>query len=248
MTPGLRILYLHQHFSTPEGATATRSHRLARALASAGHEVTLACGRYAGAVTGLDGPFRRGRRSGAVDGFRVVEFDIACGNGMGLGQRGGAFLRYAACATRLALAERWDAIVASSTPLTVALPALAARRLRGTPFLFEIRDPWPELPRALAGDTIPAPVLRGMEWLADAACREAAAVIGLTEGMAETALRRGAHTSRVSVLPPGADLALFGPHVAPWRPEAAPPGVVLAVYGGTLGRANGLDEALDAAQ
>ena len=52
-----RILYLHQHFSTPEGATATRAFAQARALAAAGHRVTLACGGYAGARTGLDGYF-----------------------------------------------------------------------------------------------------------------------------------------------------------------------------------------------
>ena len=57
-----RILYLHQHFSTPAGATATRSHAQARALAQAGHAVTLACGQWQGAVTGLTGPFRRGAR------------------------------------------------------------------------------------------------------------------------------------------------------------------------------------------
>ena len=28
----MRILYLHQHFSTPEGSTGTRSFALARAL------------------------------------------------------------------------------------------------------------------------------------------------------------------------------------------------------------------------
>jgi glycosyltransferase involved in cell wall biosynthesis len=180
-----------------------------------------------------------------VDGFRVVEFDIPCANRMRLSRRSLAFARFAAAATALALRDGWEAIVASSTPLTVALPALAARRLRGTPFLFEIRDPWPELPRALGG--VPVPVLRGMDLLADAACRRASAVIGLSEGMAATALRRGADPARVSVLQPGADLDLFGPHVAAWRPDGVPEGAVLAVYAGTLGRANGLDAALDAA-
>ena len=49
----MRVLYLHQHYSGPAGATATRSHALAGALVARGHRVTLACGRYDGAVTGL---------------------------------------------------------------------------------------------------------------------------------------------------------------------------------------------------
>ena len=241
----MRILYLHQHHSGPGGSTATRSDAFSRALVARGHEVTLACGRYDGAVSGLDGPFRRGRREGRVGGVRVVEFDIRCGNVMGLRARAGAFLRFAARATPLALRGGFDLVVASSTPLTVAIPALAARAARGTPFVFEIRDPWPELPRALGG--VPRPLLAAMDRLADAACRHAAAVVALTEGMAETARARGADPARVHVVPNGCDLQLFGPHVAPWRPPEAAAWECLAVYAGAHGRANGLGALLDAA-
>jgi glycosyltransferase involved in cell wall biosynthesis len=245
----LRILYLHQHYSRPTGSTATRSYLQARALAEAGHAVTLACGRYRGAETGLGGPFRHGRRTGAPDGFEVVECDIPCANAQSLPARSLGFLRYAAAASRLALGAPWDLVVASSTPLTVALPALLARRRRGTPFLFEIRDPWPELPRVLSaqGGGVPGPVLAAMEPLADAACRRAAAVVALTEGMAETALARGADPRRMRVLPQGADLDLFGPHVLPWRPDGVAADDVLAVYAGAHGVANGLGQLLDAA-
>ncbi|MCB4824518.1 glycosyltransferase family 4 protein [Roseicella aerolata] len=241
----MRILYLHQHFSTPAGATGTRSFALARALAARGHAVTLACGQYAGAVTGLAGGFRRGRREGAVGPFRVVEYAIPCGNAQGLPARAAAFLRYAARATALALAETWDVVVASSTPLTVALPALAARRLRGTPFVFEIRDPWPELPRAMGVGS--PPLWAGLGALAGAACRGASAVIALSEGMARTAVAHGAAPGAVSVLPNGCDLDLFGPHVPPWRPAGLPAGTVLAVYAGAHGVANGLGQVLGAA-
>ncbi|MBK1660877.1 glycosyltransferase family 4 protein [Paracraurococcus ruber] len=241
----MRLLYLHQHFSTPDGATGTRSFALARALAARGHAVTLACGSYAGAATGLRDPFRRGRREGMVAGLRVVEFAIPCGNAMRLPARAAAFLRYAGRATALALAERWDLVVASSTPLTVALPALAARRLRGTPFVFEIRDPWPELPRAMGVGT-PA-LWAALDRLADAACRGAAAVVALSEGMAATAVAHGAAPGRVAVLPNGCDLDLFGPQAAPWRPEGLPPGTVLVTYAGAHGVANGLGQVLDAA-
>ena len=248
----MRILYLHQHYSAPGGSTATRSHAMARALAARGHEVTIACGRYAGAVTGLEGPFRRGRREGRVGAYRVVEFDIPCGNAQGLAGRGSAFLRFAARAAPLAASGQYDLAIASSTPLTVALPALHARRRRGLPFVFEIRDPWPELPRAmLAGHgpcTMPTrAILAAMEPLATAACRRARAVIALSEGMAETAVARGAEPGAVHVVPNGCDLDLFGPHIPPWRPPEAHATECLAVYAGAHGHANGLDALLDAA-
>jgi glycosyltransferase involved in cell wall biosynthesis len=237
-----RILYLHQHFSTPAGATATRSHAFARALAQAGHRVTLACGQWQGAVTGLDGPFRRGARQGRVSGFEVLEWAIPCGNAMGEAARIMAFLRYALRATRLARRTGWDLIIASSTPLTVAIPALLARR---TPFLFEIRDPWPELPAAM-GLRRPL-LLRGMERLARAACRDAAVVVALTEGMGETARARGTPAERLHIIGQGCDLDLFGPQIRPWRPDEAGPGEMLAVYAGAHGRANGLHHLLEVA-
>ncbi|GGG32693.1 glycosyltransferase WbuB [Caldovatus sediminis] len=242
----MRVLYLHQHFSLPAGATATRAFAMARALLARGHAVTLACGRYAGATTGLESlAFRGGRRTGRVAGLDLVEFAIPCGNAQGIAARSAAFLAFAAAAAPLALRRSWDVVVASSTPLTVALPALLAARLRGTPFVFEIRDPWPELPRALGG--VPRPLLAAMEPLATAACRRAAAVVALSEGMAETAIARGADPGRVAVVPNGCDLDLFGPQVAPWRPPEAASREVLAVYAGAHGRANGLDRLLDAA-
>lgn len=239
-----RLLYLHQHFSTPAGGTATRSHAQARALVRAGHAVTLATGRFEGAVTGLDTPFRRGRREGLVDGFRVVEFDIRYGNAMGLAARSLAFLRYAARATRLAVSEPWDGVIASSTPLTVALPALETRRRHGTPFLFEMRDPWPELPAALGLRA--RPVLAAMDALANAACRRASRVVALSEGMATIARARGA--AEVAVIPQGADLDLFGPQVTPWRPEGVGSHEILTVYAGAHGAANGLGLLLEAAR
>ncbi len=212
---------------------------MARALAQSGHRVTIACGQYQGGEAGIDAPFLGCRREGTVSGFRVVQFAVPYANARGLAGRMLAFLRFAWRAAWLARGEAWDVVIASSTPLTVVLPALIAR----APFIFEIRDPWPELPRAMGG--VPRPMLWAMERLANAACTRAAAVVALSEGMAQTARSRGA--ARVLTIPNGADLDLFGPQVAPRRPDCAASHEVLAVYAGAHGRANGLDAVLDAA-
>jgi len=252
----MRILYLHQPYSAPSGAVSTRAHAMASALAAAGHEVTLACGRHAGARTGLDGPFRLGRRMGEVPGgFRVVEVAVRSGTGLSVPARALSFAGFAAAAGGLALG-RWDGIIASSTPLSVALPALLARGLRRTPFLFEIRDPWPELPRAMTewlratdrGRGVPGWMLAAMGPIATLACRGAAAVVALSDGMAATAVARGADPSRVTVIPNGCDLDLFGPQVPPRRLEGAQSWESVAVYAGAQGIANGLDLVLEAAR
>ena len=44
----MKIIYFHQHFSTPKGSVGSRSFEMASALLRAGHEVTMVCGSYAG--------------------------------------------------------------------------------------------------------------------------------------------------------------------------------------------------------
>jgi len=112
--------------------------------------------------------------------------------------------------------------------------------------MFEIRDPWPELPRAMG--VLPTPLSPIFESVANLACRQAAAVVALSEGMAETARARGTDPARVQVIGNGCDLDLFGPHIAPWRPPEAAPWEVLALYAGAHGRANGLGVVVEAAR
>src|SRR5438128_1336080 len=87
----VRVLYFHQHFSTPDGAAGTRSYAMARRLLSEGHGVTMVCGSYAQGKTGLDGPFQRGSRRGTVDGIDVVEFDLHYANEDGFVRRSAVF-------------------------------------------------------------------------------------------------------------------------------------------------------------
>ena len=42
-----------------------------------------------------------------------------------------------------------DIIIASSTPLTVGIPALFLKKLKKTKLIFEVRDVWPQLPVAI---------------------------------------------------------------------------------------------------
>ena len=68
----MNILYYHQHFSTLDGATGTRSFAFAKALVSKGHKVTMVCGSNWIADTGLKSQFIKGKRQGEVEGIKVI--------------------------------------------------------------------------------------------------------------------------------------------------------------------------------
>jgi glycosyltransferase involved in cell wall biosynthesis len=219
---------------------------MARALLRRGHSVTMVCGSYNKGNTGLTGAFRRGRRRGIVDGIEVIEFDLDYGNDMGFWRRIGVFARFAFGSIGVALRERADVVFATTTPLTAGIPGIFARWLRRKPFVFEVRDLWPELPRAMG--IVRNPILLGLmsalEW---ASYRSAVRLVGLSPGIVDGIARRGVPKARIVMVPNGSDLDLFADAEQAARPEGVTDNQLLAVFTGTHGAANGLDAVLDAA-
>jgi glycosyltransferase involved in cell wall biosynthesis len=243
----MKILYFHQHFTTPKGSTGTRSYELARHLVSNGHEVTIICGAHASADSGLTGPFKRGRRDGTVDGLRIIEFDLAYSNHDGFVRRSVTFLKFALRSMWVATTADADLVFATSTPLTAALPGIAAKLLRRRTFVFEVRDLWPELPKAMGAITNPFVLgLMGMlEWLG---YHTADRLVGLSPGICEGIAKRGIPTDRIMMISNGCDRTMFAdPAATPWRPEGIEASDFLAIFTGTHGAANGLDAVVDAA-
>ena len=242
----MRLLYFHQHFATPQGATGTRSYEFARALVARGHQVTMVCGAHQ--LSGLDLPYDAGRgwHRGLVDGIDVISLPLAYSNQDSLLRRGLAYVRFALRSVRLALELDYDLVFATSTPITAVIPGLAAKWLRGKPFVFEVRDLWPELPRAL-GLRNPF-VLGGMSLLEFLGYRSADACVGLSPGIVDGIRSRSDARLPVAMIPNGCDLEVFHPAK---RARLTLPGVgpddFVAGFTGAHGVANGLDALLDVA-
>lgn len=243
----MRVLYFHQHFVTPKGAGAIRSYAMARKLVELGDSVTMVCGSNTTGTTGLEGEFRRGKRRGVVDGIDVIELDLAYSNNDGFVKRAWTFLSFALRSIWIALTEKYDLVFATTTPLTAGIPGIFARWLRRKPFVFEVRDLWPELPREMGVITNPL-VLWAMGVLEWASYRSADRLIGLSPGIVEGIRKRGVTAERVALIPNGCDLDIFSEQGEPWRPEGVRDSDLLAVFAGTHGLANGLDAVLDAAK
>jgi len=242
----VRLLYFHQHFATPQGSSGTRSYEFARALIARGYQVTVVCGAHQ--LSGVELPYddSRGWRRGLVDGIDVISLPLAYSNRDSLFRRGWTFLRFALRSVRLALTLDCDLVFATSTPITAVIPGLAAKWLRGKPFVFEVRDLWPELPRAL-GLRNPF-LLGGMSLLELLGYRSADACVGLSPGIVEGIRSRADERLPVAMIPNGSDLEVFHPSK---RSQLTLPGIgpddFVAGFTGAHGIANGLDALLDVA-
>jgi glycosyltransferase involved in cell wall biosynthesis len=243
----MKILYFHQHFTTPSGAGGIRSYQMAKKLVATGHKVTMVCGSNVVAKTGLTEPFQGGKRRGMVDGIDVIQFDLSYSNADGFIRRTWLFLLFALRSIRVAIAEHCDIVFATSTPLTAAIPGILARWFRGRKFVFEVRDLWPELPRAMGviKNPIVLSLMSALEW---AAYKSAHRCIGLSPGIVKGIVSRGIAANKVVMIPNGCDLEIFASQsIEPWRPESVAATDLMAIFTGTHGTANGLDAVLDAA-
>lgn len=241
----MRILYFHQHFGTPRGSGGTRSYEMAQRLVKAGHLVTMVCGRKDRGSSELEGPFRRGRREGVIDGVHVIELDLPYSNHDNFLKRAWTFTRFAIRSIALSLTHQHDLVFATSTPLTAGIPGVAARWLRCKPFVFEVRDLWPELPRDMGEITNPLVLgaMNALEWMS---YHSAHRLIGLSPGIVDGIARRGISRNHIALIPNGCDIDLFQT-AAPWRPEGVRDDQLLALFAGAHGIANGLDAVIDAA-
>jgi len=243
----MKILYFHQHFSTPQGATGIRSFEMAKKLLAHGHQVTMVCGSYSGGNTGLTAPFINGQRRGIVENIEVIEFELDYSNSQTFLQRTAAFMRFAYRSIRLALTKDYDIAFATSTPLTAALPGIIARWVRKKHFILEVRDLWPGLPKAMGviKNPIVLSLLAALEWLA---YKSAHGHIGLSPGITQGIEKHLASNKKVVTIPNGCDLDIFATQQEAWQPEGIKETDFVAVFSGTHGQANGLDKLLDAAQ
>jgi glycosyltransferase involved in cell wall biosynthesis len=241
----MRLLYFHQHFSTPQGSTGTRSYEMAIKSIKEGHEVIMVCGSYNGGNTGLTNPFKWGRRSGIVKGIKVIEFNLLYSNNDGFVKRALLFMLYALRSIFIALTYSYDVLFATTTPLTAGIPGIFARWIRGKTFIFEVRDLWPELPKAMGVITNPI-VLNLMALLEYVSYKSAHRLIGLSPGICEGIASKGISNHKIIQISNGCDLELFANESQEWRPKEINSNELIFIYSGTHGIANGLDSVLNA--
>ena len=245
----MKVLYFHQYFCTPEGNAGIRSYEMAKHLVKQGHRVTMVFVESPRLKSPLEGdPYKKGKRRGSYEGIDLIEFNLAYNNKLSILARSFIFIRYSLKSIRLVFKEDFDIVFATSTPLTAGIPGIVMKLLgKSKPFVFEVRDLWPELPREM-GVIKNKFLLWSMGVLERMSYNKADACIALSPGIKEGIEKKLKREKPVYLIPNGCDLELFTPGLSS---KTLIPGCkeedFIAVFIGAHGMANGLDAALDAA-
>lgn len=238
----MKILYFYQYFTIPKGSYSTRVYEFARRWVKAGDSVTVITSVYdkSGlAPESLISHFD-------VEGIDVRMINIRLSNKHGVLFRLFTFAAYALIASWYALVLPADVVVTSSGPLTVGLPGLLARYIRRRPFVFEVRDLWPEgaIQLGVLRNKLAIRLARSFE---ERCYRAASKVIALSEGMADW-IRQKYNCQHVEVIPNASDNELVDSidgriELPPWAE-----GKHLVLYTGTLGLIDDCGQILDVAR
>ncbi len=186
----MHILFLHQYYNTPEMPGGPRAHALATRFVRAGHRVTvITTDRTAGMCPG-------GWRRSWVEGVEVHWAAVPYSHAMGYAERVRAFADFATRAAVRVIDTPADVIFASSTPLTIVIPAIVAKQVHRAPLVLELRDLWPEAAVAMGAIRSRA-VLAAASALERIAYQQADAVVALAPRIAQGAIRNGARPGQV---------------------------------------------------
>jgi glycosyltransferase involved in cell wall biosynthesis len=246
----LHILFLTDNFPPEVNAPASRTFEHCREWVRKGAKVTvITCAPNFPKGSVFDGYRNALWQSAMVDGIRVIRVWSYITANEGFVKRVLDYLSFMCTATIAALfVRKVDVIVGTSPQFFTACAAYATSVLKRRPWVFELRDLWPESIKAVGamGDSA---AIRFLERVESMLYRKADRIVTVTHSFKDTLVRRGIDGSKIEIVTNGVDLDNFRPlpKDAELTCELALEGCFVAGYIGTHGMAHGLETLLDAA-
>lgn len=258
----MNILYVSQYFPPEVCAPAVRVSELAQEWVRAGHNVRVLTGfpNHPEGVLHSDyrGRWRRGFAHENHTGVQVLRTWLFPAANRAVWGRAANYFSFAlsAVATGPFVAQRGGVVIGTSPQLLVGAAAYAVARSRGLPFVFEVRDLWPQSIVAVGAAGRQSALYRGLEQVADFLYRHADRIVLDGEAKRRRLIDMGVSPEKTAVIRNGVseDFCLEPSSIRARaarervRRELGLEGKFVAIYIGTLGMAHGLETVLLAAE
>ncbi len=247
----MHILFLSDNFPPEVNAPASRTFEHCREWVKAGHQVTvISCvpnfpkGRvYAGYRNRL-------WQAEIIEGIRLIRVWSYITANEGFVKRILDYQSFMVAATLAGLLiQRVDVVVGTSPQFFTVCAAWVLSVFKRIPFVFELRDLWPESIKAV-GAMQDSTAIRWLEKLELFLYRKAKLIVTVTHAFRDKLIRRGIDGNKISVVTNGVDMARF--KSMPRDPflvqQLGLEGKFVGGYVGTHGLAHHLETVLDAAE
>lgn len=252
----MKLLYVSQYFPPEMGAPAARAAELSRHWVRMGNEVTVLTG-FPNHPTGVVPPEWRSRQnrlrySEVVDGVQVKRTWLWALPNRKAHERIRNYASFALSAafTGLTLPKQ-DVIIATSPQLLCALAGWWVAWSMRRPFVFEVRDLWPESLAAVGAGGEGSVLHQTLGAIAGFLYRRADRVVVVTPAFKDHLVEHWhVPVEKISVVENGVETDLFrpDPKAEEIRKELHLEGRFLICYVGTMGMAHGLETLIAAAE
>ena len=225
----MKILYFYQYFGTPKGGWSTRVYEMTKRWVAAGAEVTVVTSLYdksdlkpQGFVTNF-----------VYDGVNVKLINVQMSNKDPFAKRIILFAAYMISSTWYALTMKADIIISSSGPITVGFPGIMAKKIRRIPFIFEVRDLWPNGAIQI-GAIKNKNVIKLARWFERACYKNADHIVAASVDM-KNYIRQFDEQKPITIVPNASDNELLQSINLDFDMPSWTNGKKLVLYTGTLG-------------
>lgn len=208
----MHLLFLTDNFPPEVNAPASRTYEHAREWVTLGHRVTVVtCAPNFPKGKVFDGYRNRLWQREVMDGIEVIRVWSYITSNEGFAKRIADYVSYMLSAILASLfVRRPDVVIGTSPQFFAAVGAWVVAVLKRRPFVFELRDIWPESIRAV-GAMQNSRVLDWLEKLELFLYRRAALIVSVTHAFRANLAGRGIDPDKIVVVRNGVDLARFQP-------------------------------------
>ncbi len=246
----MRILLLTDNFVPETNSPALRAYEHTRAWTTQGARVTVIT-TIPNFPTGRPLPPYRNRlyQKETIDGIEIIRVWSLLAPNRGVFWRSLDFLSFAVSGFLAGLFRRTDVILATSPQLLTAAAGCCLAIAKRRPWVFEVRDLWPDSIVAI-GLMRENLFVRALRRLEAGLYRRASRIVAVSDGIRERLIARHVPAEKIGVVPNGVDLgrAAAATGGADERKRLGLEGHFVLGYVGTHGMAQGLEVVLGAAQ
>ena len=246
----MHLLFLTDNFPPEVNAPASRTFEHCREWVRKGHRVTvITCAPNFPKGKVFDGYQNKAFQTETIEGIEVIRVWSYITANEGFVRRILDYLSFMASAIVASpRVHDVDLVIGTSPQFFTAVAAYVVSRMKRIPYVFELRDLWPESIKAV-GAMKESFALRMLERLEMFLYRKAARIVSVTESFKQVLMRRGIECTKIEVVTNGVDVSQFKPR--PKDPELTRKlgleGKFVAGYIGTHGMAHALETLLQAA-
>lgn len=207
----MKLLFLSDNFPPESNAPASRTYEHCKEWVKEGVDVTvITCNPNFPFGKVYDGYKNKLYQSEVIDGIKVIRVWSYMTENKGALKRIADYVSYACSAVIAGLFVKTDLIVATSPQLFTALGGCVLAKIRKKPWIFELRDLWPEGIKD-TGAIKNKKILDFLVKMELCLYRKSDFVVTVTKGLKENLVSRGIEAFKIDIVTNGANLELFQP-------------------------------------